>query len=241
MYICQTNTSIMKIIKLFLLSILVMLMACKKEECPKEVDLGEIPLLESTVNLFPYKAPLKKIIFKDAAQVEYVYYVIEHGNLFDAKRLAERCDKDETAVITYNLKLQELHYTLLDSTNNLLLRLEMGVDIFEPFPSEKQIADYVSIFTGQEVQVNPNYAYQTFNTLALKIIIDKRTDPYTQDKVTSSNEEVVLHGKLYHDVFVYLDEKPDGKRERYYYNHEFGIVGFTDEDGNNLKVLDRME
>jgi hypothetical protein len=72
------------------------------------------------------------------------------------------------------------------------------------------------------------------------VVFDKRTMTDSINTYTSFYPEIDLNGKIFNEVYV---DTHNGSYDKsmYYFNLEFGLIGFTDIERQNLYVLDRIE
>ena len=216
-----------------LLLLLVILTACNQnEECGGGVnELGDFQLLPTSREVFPYAESVTAVVFKDSLGKTYEYKVETNNSLQLPFSFNSPCRADPNFFPLY--QGSEEYRKVAFYIGNEGFRIEQYVKVNREFADLSQVADFISAGYHHKSEGLLNWEGD------LQILIDMRDDPEAETQAAAFHQELQLNGRTFREVYEQVVDEA-GSSRRYYFNLEFGLVGFTDHEGNQLFSFDHI-
>lgn len=228
----KLNNSMKKIIGLLLL-LLTLLTACNKgKECGSwPNDLGDFQLLPTSREVFPYDEGIKAVVFTDSTGRAYEYQIENNRSLQIPFTFNSTCTVNPEYYPLYSLT--EEYRRVAFYIGNEGFRIEQYVKVNREFADRLQLADFISVGFYHKSEAFLDWKGE------LQILVNMRDDPEAETQATAFHQELQLNGQTFREVYEQVEDDPDSSR-RYYFNLEFGLVGFTDDKGEQIFSFDHV-
>ena len=221
---------------LSLILLLSFLVSCSEQACPDEYEMGTYNLLSSTKELFPYKDSIVNIVFKDSLGNE-VTAIAKEIEIFGLGRTESQsnCIYNPEESIEVSARTESIRDFI--SIPILDLGFEVGFRVAPDLIKYEDgfindVANIIFTGTSEYGQSIPTPIPQIF------VLLDPRNDPEPPLNVNPAAPIQSLLGKEFTNVY----SNTIGKNIiEFYYNNEYGIIGFREKTDGELYVFDRFE
>lgn len=232
----------MRILKIFFPIIIICIFAnCNSKEnsinCPNPYDMGTFELLESSINMFPFSGLHQKVIFSDSLDNEIEGRIIGPSIGFGRATTPDKPCLDNPEIEISIFATTESYSTkiFIDSFD---LKFSIGarVSVYFPEYEDNLVADIANIVCSGEGISNPDTIPQIPPQIAILLNERNRVEDFFQLSNPIGNLEI--HGKEFQNVYESLIGSLFIK---FYFNFEFGIIGFEDQQTNITYKFLRFE
>jgi hypothetical protein len=219
---------------LIVISLLLIVNACKKEDQCIEQYLGDFRILETSESSVPYQQSAL-LYFVDSVNHEIVYSLDFDDVKYDTETRVSQADcetsGDRYTATRHTVDFHEYDIIENEFTTGVEFWLRLWPVMLSFRYEEPYVVDRLDIISSMQSDAG-------WSTV-LQIVVDQRNVPDEflsippHDSYPEPIQELTLLSKSFTDVYVDADSN-------LYYNYEHGIVAFRDID-QNLWVLDRTE
>jgi hypothetical protein len=212
----------------------ILISGCKMSDmgpdCRHAAHRGTFMMNPESKLILPYDSTVSRIVLSDSAGIEHV---IEVDHYYEG--LTKYIDPDNDTCFSGNVVLFEV-----ESVSMRLSMWEFGMtfQIFlmpECYFDEMYALEYIS--DGLYLDLTAHFLADDPKTI-VGITTDPRTNPF-RDKDTPDLDSLIIHDKLFTDVYV--GRKLDEDSYDLYYNAMYGIVGIENASRSVSLKYERVE
>lgn len=232
----------MKKVALFVTKSLMILwfLSCSKSEqrpseCPLEKDIGDLVLLDESIEFLPYSQNHSKVIFKDSLGNDLKLTIKRRASSRRNILLTKECASNSAYETEFKGTKESICYEMINSFRDYKFLICVSVEVNNDAPSKKEIVDVLTVsYRDLEQLLFPGAPF-------FEILIDQRNYSEYQAKTILFEEELTLNNRQFKEVYYGRVNWAFIENYDFFYNKEFGLLQFVDRKNKKTYTYDSVE